>query len=111
MSHPPSEFPIVIVKNLPYSSSTSSLYELFGNYGNIYQVRIANENGQPGTCFIIYNNIESAVKASKGLNGVNFQGRYLVAHLYQVDKSKLSKEDFILRKEQLENLKKHYGIV
>ncbi|CAI5758430.1 unnamed protein product [Candida verbasci] len=90
-------FPIVQVKNLPFNSSSKSLYEFFGKFGNINQIRI-NE----GSCFIIYTNFINAEKAAKVLNGVNFNGRYLITSLYQVDKSKL--DDMKLRKEQLESL-------
>lgn len=104
------DFPIVLVKNLPYTVSTEALYELFGNFGNIHQIRIPDNEQNKGTCFVIYNNLANANTASKSLNGINFQGRYLVSLLYSVDKSKLSKEDIIYRKEQLENLKIKYSI-
>lgn len=104
------DFPIVLVKNLPYDVSTKSLYELAGNFGNIHQIRIPTEEQTKGTCFIVYNNLSSAIKASKGLNGVNFQGRYLVSSLFAVEKAKSSEEDLKFRKEQLEQLKIKHSI-
>lgn len=101
------DFPIVWVKNLPYNPSTSSLYELFAKYGNIYQIRVPEKFGN---CFVIYHNLESAKSAISGLNGMNFQGRYIIATLYNVDKSKLINEDLSNRKLDLENLKKTHGI-
>ncbi|CUM66446.1 uncharacterized protein PRCAT00004110001 [Priceomyces carsonii] len=109
----PSDFPIVLVRNLPFDITSDSLYELLGKYGSIHQVRVPDEKsdqGTPGTCFVIYRNVASAVSAAKGLNGINYQGRYLVASEYRIDRAKLSKEDFILRKEQIDKLKKEYEI-
>lgn len=102
------EFPIVLVKNLPYNTSNSSLYEFFGKYGYINQIRI--NSSQPGTCFIIYHNIKNAQRAAQDLNGVNFNGRYLVISMYQVDKSKINEEEMALRQEQLNLLKQQYSI-
>ncbi|EGW31249.1 uncharacterized protein SPAPADRAFT_56134 [Spathaspora passalidarum NRRL Y-27907] len=104
------EFPIVLVKNLPYKVSTSSMYEFFGQFGNINQIRISNEESTQGSCFIIYSNLANAIRAANELNGVNFQGRYLVTSLYPVDKSLINKEEMILRKEQLSQLKQQYSI-
>lgn len=106
------DFPIVLIKNLPFNISASSLYELLGKYGNIHQLRVPDnsKDAQPGTCIVIYSNMDSAQKALKELNGINLHGRYIVANLYGVEKSKLTHEDFIYRKEELEKLKQQYGI-
>jgi pre-mRNA branch site protein p14 len=111
-----SEFPIVLVKNLPYTASSEALYGLFGKYGPINQVRVPENSGTGptpgnlGTCFIIYNNVSSAKKAAAELNGVNFEGRYLVSTMYHVDRSKLQQEDLMMRKDQVEKLKRVYGV-
>lgn len=108
-----SDFPIVLLKNFPYNTSSEALFELLGKFGDIHQLRIADPkeaSAQQGTCFAVYHNLGSAVLAAKELNGVNFHGRYLVASLFSIDKTKLAEEDFILRREQLEQLKQQYGI-
>ncbi|KAK6455857.1 uncharacterized protein RJT20DRAFT_51185 [Scheffersomyces xylosifermentans] len=109
------EYPIVLVKNLPYNTSSAALYDLFGKYGSINQLRLPDDTSSQsklnlGSCFIIYNNLANAQRAASELNGVNFSGRYLVASLFQVDKSNLTSEDMIVRKEQLTKLKQMYGI-
>jgi pre-mRNA branch site protein p14 len=105
------DFPILLVKNLPYNPDISSLYSLFGKYGNINQVRIPeSRSNNLGTGFIVYNNFQAAKKAANELNGVNFDGRYIVVSLYHVDKSKLVQEDLQARKLELENLKANHGI-
>lgn len=79
------EFPIVLVKNLPFGASTSLLYDIFGRFGTIHQIRVSDGLVPQGTCYVVYTNLESAHRAAKELNGVNFQLRYLVAHMFQVD--------------------------
>ncbi|KAG7666206.1 uncharacterized protein J8A68_000251 [[Candida] subhashii] len=109
---------IFSVRNLPYNTSTESLYEFFGKYGNINQIRIpdpranssSSSSAQQGTCFIIYNNTTNAIRAAHDLNGVNFNGRYLVTSLYHVDRSKIANEELTLRQEHLNELKKMYEI-
>lgn len=108
-----SEFPIVLVKNLPFNTSTDTLYELFGKYGNINQLRVPDSSQDRsilGSCIIIYNNLTNAQRAASELNGINFGGRYLVSSLYAVDPAKLMDEDYTVRKTQLDQLKKQYGI-
>ncbi|GEQ68103.1 hypothetical protein JCM33374_g1770 [Metschnikowia sp. JCM 33374] len=78
-----SDFPIVVVKNLPYDASTASLYELFSNFGKIHQLRISDGSVPQGTCYVVFLSLDDANKAAKELNGVNFRARYLVAHMYQ----------------------------
>lgn len=104
------DLPIVFVKNLPYDSSTDSLFELFSQHGEIYQIRIAEDETCKGSCFVVYMNLKDALQASKLLNGINFNGRYLVASMYAFDKSKIREELLTLRKEQLELLKSQYQI-
>lgn len=104
------DYPIVLIRNLPYSVSTESLIELAGSYGPIYQVRISNSEETKGSAFAIYYDIGHANKAAKGLNGMNFQGRYLVSSLYGVDKSLLATEDMESRKLHLEFLKAQHHI-
>lgn len=103
------DFPIVLLKNLPFNLSSSALYDIVGKYGNIVQVRVPDELEkkeeyyQPGTCLVVYMNLSSAVTAAKELNGVNVHGRYVVASLYGVDTSKLVEEDYVYRKERLQD--------
>ncbi|SGZ53396.1 CIC11C00000002504 [Sungouiella intermedia] len=97
-----SEFPIVLVKNIPYDASTSLLYEVFGKFGHIHQLRISDGLVPQGSCYVVYSELASAKRAARELNGVNFHSRYLVAHMFAVDPE-------ILR-EELYRLKEQHGI-
>lgn len=80
-----SEYPIVLVKNFPYNSSTNLLYELFEKFGHVYQLRVSDGLAPQGTCYVVYSDLSSAKKAARELNGINFHSRYLVAHMYNVE--------------------------
>lgn len=85
------EFPIVWARNLPYRASVDSLYELFGSYGAIHQIRMPTQAREIlGTCMVIYSSLENAKTAARELNGVNFEGRYLVTSIFQVNPSTLA---------------------
>lgn len=84
-----SQFPIVVVKNLPYDASTALLYDLFSNFGRIHQLRISDGSVPQGTCYVVFNVLDDAVKAARELNGVNFKSRYLVAHMLPVSDEQL----------------------
>lgn len=109
----PTDYPIVWGKNLPYRTSVESLYELFGQFGNINQIRIPEKGSSRdilGTCLVVYNNLDHARAAAAGLNGVNYEGRYLVTSLYNVDPTLLEQETFEARTSALHDLKANHGI-
>ncbi|KAI5967311.1 hypothetical protein CANMA_003131 [Candida margitis] len=93
-------FPIVSVKNVSFTASPTQIFETFAPFGHIYQIR--HNPKQQGQLFIIYSTLKSAQLAAKELNGVNFEGRYLVTSMYGVDKSKISEESFKLRRKQVD---------
>lgn len=72
--------PIVYVKNLPREVSSISLFNLFEQYGEIHQIRI---NSSTNSAFVIFKTLVLA-KEALAVSGINFQGRYLVATMYQV---------------------------
>ncbi len=44
---------ILFVRNLPYKITAEELFDLFGRYGAIRQVRIG-EDERKGTAFVVY---------------------------------------------------------
>ena len=83
---------ILFVRNLPYKISAQELYDLFGEFGAIRQIRKGNITKTRGTAFVVYNNIEAAKKAQQKLNGYKLGGRYLVCLFYKKEKH-LKKEE------------------
>ncbi|KAJ3070264.1 Splicing factor 3B subunit 6, partial [Rhizoclosmatium hyalinum] len=49
---PPEVNRILFVRNLPFKMSAEEIYDLFGKYGPIRQVRIGNANDTRGTAFV-----------------------------------------------------------
>ncbi|KAK9455818.1 hypothetical protein V1511DRAFT_316512 [Dipodascopsis uninucleata] len=77
---------ILFVKNLSYNVTSEELYELFGKFGSIRQIRLGNGPGTKGTAFVVYDEIQDAKMACDKLSGYNFQNRYLVVLYHQPEK-------------------------
>ncbi|KAG7292973.1 hypothetical protein NEMBOFW57_003018 [Staphylotrichum longicolle] len=97
----------------PYNVTPEELFDLFGKYGPIRQVRQGIASNTKGTAFVVYEDVMDAKQACDKLNGYNFQNRYLVAGpvlYHQPDKMLRTKEDLDVRKENIERLKQQHGI-
>ncbi len=75
---PPDVNRILYVRNLPFTIEAEELYEVFGRYGAIAQIRIGNESKTKGTGYVIYHDIYDAKAAVDSLNGFKVAGRFLV---------------------------------
>merc|ERR1711874_947511 len=73
---------ILYIRNLPYKISADELYDIFGKYGSIRQVRRGNGPETRGTAFVVYDDIYDAKNAMDHLSGFNVAGRYLVLLYY-----------------------------
>jgi len=80
---PPEVNRIVYVRNLPYSISSQDMYDIFGKYGAIRQIRIGDKKNTKGTAFVVYEDIYDAKSAVDHLTGFNVAGRYLVVLYYK----------------------------
>ncbi|KAI9756510.1 MAG: hypothetical protein M1815_003381 [Lichina confinis] len=94
----------LFVKNLSYNVTPEELFDLFGKFGPVRQIRQGIANNTKGTAFVVFEDVMDAKQACDKLNGFNFQNRYLV------EKMAKSKEDLAQRQENLEKLKKQHGI-
>ncbi len=64
--------------------TTEELYGIFGKYGAVYQIRLADKSKDTrGTAFVVYEDIYDAKAAVDHLSGFNVGGRYLVVLYYQ----------------------------
>ncbi|KAI9291494.1 RNA-binding domain-containing protein [Neoconidiobolus thromboides FSU 785] len=102
---PPEVNRVLFIRNLPFKVTGEDMYDLFGKYGAIRQIRIGNSNDTRGTGFVIYEDIFDAKAACDHLNGFNIQGRYLVVLYYQAAKQQ-KKLDNIAKEKELNELKK-----
>ncbi|XP_031552936.1 splicing factor 3B subunit 6-like [Actinia tenebrosa] len=106
---PPEVNRILYVRNLPYKITAEEMYDIFGKYGAIRQIRFGNAPDTRGTAFVVYEDIFDAKNACDHLSGFNVCNRYLVVLYYQSNKAfqKLDKEK---KKQELEKMKEKYGI-
>ncbi|KAF2724294.1 RNA-binding domain-containing protein [Polychaeton citri CBS 116435] len=100
----------LFVKNLSYNVTPEELFELFGKFGSIRQIRQGISSNTKGTAFVVYEDVMDAKSACDKLNGFNFQNRYLVVLYHQVEKMAKSEQSLAERQENLEKLKREHGI-
>ncbi|CAG9335060.1 unnamed protein product [Blepharisma stoltei] len=96
---------ILYVKNLPTKITAEQLYEIFGKYGAIRQIRKGIAGDTKGSAFIVYEDIFDAKNAMDHLKGMQVAGKYLAVRYF--DKDRLLKRIEIRKaKQEIENLKK-----
>jgi len=109
---PPEVNRIVYVKNLPFKTSSQELYDLFGRYGAIRQIRVGNKPETKGRAFVVYEDIHEAKQAVEHLSGFNVKERYITVTYHRHEKLNPAggKTDTQKRKDQIEQLKARYGV-
>merc|ERR1719389_746048 len=106
---PPEVNRILYVRNLPYKISSDELYDIFGKYGSIRQIRRGNGPETRGTAFVVYDDIYDAKNAMDHLSGFNVAGRYLVLLYYNPAKMS-QKVDARSKRDDIDKLKQKYGV-
>ncbi|CAG8488964.1 4015_t:CDS:2 [Funneliformis geosporum] len=106
---PPEVNRVLFVRNLPFNITSEEMYDIFGKYGAIRQIRLGCEKDTRGTAFVIYEDIFDAKAACDHLNGFNVMGRYLIVLYYQPNKV-TKKMNLQKKEEELRELKSRYGI-
>lgn len=80
---PPEVNRALYVRNLPFKITSEEMYDIFGKFGAIRQIRLGNAQDTRGTAFVVYEDIYDAKNAVDHLSGFNVCGRYLVVLYYQ----------------------------
>eukprot|EP00347_Sterkiella_histriomuscorum_P008830 403343577 len=106
---PPEVNRIVFVRNLPFKITSDELFDIFGKYGALRQIRKGNAGKTKGTAFVVYEDIYDAKNAVDHLNGFNVAGKYLICLYYQPNKLN-KKTDTGKVKQELNYLKEKYNI-
>ncbi|KAI5119509.1 hypothetical protein M0805_002445 [Coniferiporia weirii] len=103
---------ILFVKNLNYNITGEDLYDLFGRYGSIRQIRLGTEPKTKGTAFVVYDDVTDAKNSLEHLNGFHLQERYIVVlyHMPARQDAAAAKADLARREEELAQLKKKHDI-
>ncbi|RHY14730.1 hypothetical protein DYB25_002698 [Aphanomyces astaci] len=90
---PPEVNRVLYVRNLPFKISSEEMYDIFGKYGAIRQIRLGK------TCSLCVDH----------LSGFNVCGRYLVVLYYQASRVHKSM-DVNAKQQELSQLKARYGV-
>ncbi|KAF0726986.1 hypothetical protein AaE_009553, partial [Aphanomyces astaci] len=112
---PPEVNRVLYVRNLPFKISSEEMYDIFGKYGAIRQIRLGKTcslwvaNETRGTAFVVYEDIYDAKNAVDHLSGFNVCGRYLVVLYYQASRVHKSM-DVNAKQQELSQLKARYGV-
>ncbi|KAI9496798.1 hypothetical protein BDB00DRAFT_807168 [Zychaea mexicana] len=106
---PPEVNRALLVRNLPFKITAEELYDVFGKYGAIRQIRVGNAPDTRGTAFVVYEDIYDAKNACEHLQGFNILGRYLIVLYYQQNKV-TKKMNLQKKEEELKELKTRYGV-
>jgi pre-mRNA branch site protein p14 len=103
---------ILFIKNLTYNLDPPALFDLFGKFGPIRQIRQGNSPSTKGTAFVVYDEVADAKQACDKLNGFNFMNRYLVVLYHQPEKmvGKSGADNLAERQERLEKIKRENNI-
>ncbi|XP_010778951.1 splicing factor 3B subunit 6, partial [Notothenia coriiceps] len=83
---PPEVNRILYIRNLPYKITAEEMYDIFGKYGPIRQIRTGNTPESRGTSYVVYEDIFDAKNACDHLSGFNVCNRYLVVLYYNANR-------------------------
>jgi pre-mRNA branch site protein p14 len=79
---PPEVNRVLYIRNLPFNFSAEDLYNLFGKFGAVRQIRQGSGKETRGTAYVVYEDIFDAKTACEHLSGFNVSNRYLIVLYY-----------------------------
>eukprot|EP00640_Fibrocapsa_japonica_P006042 CAMPEP_0113944768 /NCGR_PEP_ID=MMETSP1339-20121228/36625_1 /TAXON_ID=94617 /ORGANISM="Fibrocapsa japonica" /LENGTH=125 /DNA_ID=CAMNT_0000950081 /DNA_START=89 /DNA_END=466 /DNA_ORIENTATION=- /assembly_acc=CAM_ASM_000762 len=106
---PPEVNRVLYVRNLPFKITSEEMYDIFGKYGAIRQIRVGDKPDTKGTAFVVYEDIYDAKNAVDHLSGFNVAGRYLIVLYYQATRMQ-KKMDMHRQRKEIDELKARYGV-
>ena len=105
---PPEVNRILYVRNLPFNITDEDMYDIFGKYGAIRQIRIGHTRDTKGTAYVVYEDIYDAKAALEKLSGFNVANRYLIVLYFNF--SKFAQKQLEKEEENLRRLQKKEGV-
>ena len=106
---PPEVNRVLYIRNLPFKVTAEEMYDIFGKYGAVRQIRLGDKTETRGTAFVVYEDIYDAKNAVDHLSGFNVCGRYLIVLYYQASRMQ-QKVDTQKKKKELEELKEKFDL-
>ena len=107
---PPEVNRILYVRNLPFGITDEDVYDIFGKYGAIRQIRVGNTRSTKGTAYVVYEDIYDAKAALEKLSGFNVANRYLIVLYYKNTTTKNNTAALAREEAALKALQKREGL-
>lgn len=99
----------LFVRNLPFNISSEEMYDIFGKYGPVRQIRIGTSKETRGTAYVVYDDIYDAKTACDHLSGFNVANRYLIV-LYYNPQRHTKKVSSSATEDQIKKMQDKYGV-
>jgi pre-mRNA branch site protein p14 len=99
---------ILFIRHLPDAITHDELYELFGRFGAVEQIRLGRISNPDtrGKAYIVYEDVFDAKAAVDELSGHNVMGRYISVVFHRPPKAKVSvKEQLEAQRETVASLR------
>mmetsp|Transcript_26470 Transcript_26470/g.86807 ORF Transcript_26470/g.86807 Transcript_26470/m.86807 type:complete len:141 (+) Transcript_26470:67-489(+) len=106
---PPEVNRALYVRNLPRKITAEEMYDIFGKFGAIRQIRLGCTKATMGTAFVIYEDIYDAKAACDHLSGFNVANRYLIV-LYYREGQVGKRQEMAKKEEELKQMQKKHGV-
>lgn len=106
---PPEVNRALYIRNLPFGITSEELYDIFGKYGPIRQIRLGFTKETRGTAYVVYEDIYDAKNACDHLSGFNVQNRYLIV-LYYNPARQTKKTDATGKEEEITKMQKKHDV-
>ena len=100
---------MLYVRNLPFNITADEMYDIFGKYGAIRQIRLGDKKDTKGTAYVVYEDIYDAKQAVDHLSGFNVANRYLIVLYYNPAKTS-KKADQARKAAEIAKLQEKYGV-
>ena len=84
----------IYVRNLPHKITPEELYDIFGRFGVVRQIRRGVLNKNKGTAFVVYEDLLDAKRAVEKLKGINVLGKYLICLYFNPKKEKKKETEY-----------------
>ena len=81
------------VRNLPWNVGGEELYELFGRYGPIRQIRLGISPQTMSTAYVVFEEVLDAQTAKDNLNGFAMGNRSLIVQYHKIEKMQESQKN------------------
>ena len=106
---PPEVNRALYVRNLPFKITPEEMYDIFGKYGAIRQIRLGNAGDTRGTAFVVYEDIYDAKNAVDHLSGFNVANRYLIVLYYNAARG-AKRTDQAKKAAEIAKLQEKHGV-